>query len=150
MDDMRANLDATPARHESELSYSRSDKQRITNPMVTSKRARKRALVGAGHACDVGAQPPSYLDVRLHDVWSPPPQIDREKNALEQEVIGPLTIRPPVTAVHAAAEVTGIDGCDGRGAGDRLISRNAPSAAADGRRTGANTKTLCAAATHAD
>jgi hypothetical protein len=124
---MRANLDATPARHESELSYSRSDKQRITNPMVTSKRARKRALVGAGHACDVGAQPPSYLDVRLHDVWSPPPQIDREKNALEQEVIGPLSIRPPVS-----------------------ISRTAPSAAADGRRTGANTKTLCAAATHAD
>jgi len=175
---------------------------------------------GAGHAsgsCEHALPAHAYnwdnsvnpvhtrYSIRLHDVWSPPPQIDREKNALEQEVIGPLSTRACIccgelhTPVVTPRRPGGQPYCRGcralinarwragqkrrrlgwsvlprRGppiefpstpdsqvvisyethqraspacceASD--ISRNAPSSAADGRRTGANAKTLCAAAT---
>lgn len=142
------------------MSYSRSDKQRITNPLVGCG----RALAGAGHAYDVGAQPPSPPDLRqVVDVGSTPPQIDREKNALEQEVIGPLPIRScsccsvSYVAVITPSRPRGQPYCrlchgliNARWRANHRISRTAPSVVADGRRTGANAKTLCAAATDAD
>ena len=54
----------------------------------------------------------------------PHPGSNGKRIVLEREVIGPLITSAP-----------------------HWISRTAPSAAADGRRTGENTKTLCAAAT---
>ena len=85
----------------------------------------EHALLAHAYNWDNSVNPVrTRCSIRLHDVWSPTPQIDREKNALEQEVIGPLITSAPLQR-HAAPRW-------------RRMS---------GRRTGANAKTLCAAAT---
>src|SRR6187399_3253087 len=49
-------LDATQMRHERKLSYSRSDKQRITNPLVMIRLNGVRSVQRNGRGCDNSVQ----------------------------------------------------------------------------------------------
>jgi hypothetical protein len=69
--------DATQTRHACKLAYSRSNKQRITNP-----------LVSVGSVCVMGIKVPASR------VGNTPPAIDREGTIEEREVTRPTISRP--------------------------------------------------------
>ena len=114
-------------RHECKLSYSRSDKQRITNPLLgvcVRDEGAERASGACEHALPAHARA-NWVN-RVNPVV-PHPGSNGKRIVLEQEVIGPLITFSPLQ----------------RRAAPRWIR-------ASGRRTGANAKTLCAAATYGD
>ena len=111
--------DATQTRHACKLSYSRSNKQRITNP-----------LVSVGSVCVMGIKVPASR------VGNTSPAIDREGTIEEREVTRPTISRPSLMVVSLSLkwfyDLLPLTGRTGHG-----------------RRAGANTKALRATPAYA-
>jgi hypothetical protein len=107
--------DATQTRHACKLSYSRSDNQRIANP-----------LLSVSSVCVMGIKVPASR------VGNTPPAIDREGTIEEREVTRPTISRPSLM----------VEGLTLNSFYDLLLLAGR---AGHGRRAGANTKALRAA-----